>query len=83
MPISQTQKMAPPRPEDREGLDDYSAIIQDNLAQLFQAGHRHSVRTTAPSSNEGNVGDIFLVEVSGTFSLYAKFSSGWKSVALT
>lgn len=84
MPERQQQPISPPRPEDKEFLDDYSSILQDNLRQLFQIAHRHSVRTTAPASNEGNVGDIFLVAtVAGTFHIYAKFSAGWKSTTLS
>jgi len=82
MPERQHSPVSPPRPEDEDSLLDYSAILQDNFAQLFQLAHRHTVRTTAPASNEGNVGDIFLVEVSGTFSIYTKFPSGWKSVVV-
>jgi len=79
----QSQPISPPLNVDKESLSDYSAILQDNFTQLFQIAHRHKILTSAPASNEGNVGDIFLVESGGTFSLYAKFSSGWKSVALT
>ncbi len=79
----QEQPMSPPRPEDKETLIDFSSVVQDNLTQLFQSAHNHSIRTTVPASNEGSAGDIFLVEVSGVFSLYAKFPSGWKSVTLT
>ena len=79
----QAQPISPPRPEDQETLTDYSSIVQDNFSQLFQSAHTHTVRTTAPDSNEGSVGDIFLVEVSGVFSIYAKFPSGWKSVVVS
>ena len=83
MAIRQTQPISPPRPEDRDTLDNYSAIFQDNFAQLFAAAHRHGVRTTAPADNEGSVTDIVLVEDGSTFKLYAKFTSGWKSVTLS
>ena len=83
MAIRQQQPISPPRPEDREALDDYSSIIQDNYSQLFQAAHTHNVRTTAPAANEGNVGDIYLVADGSSFRIYAKFSTGWKSVVLT
>ena len=48
MAIRQQQPISPPRPEDKELLDDYSSIIRDNFIQLFQAAHTHNVRTTAP-----------------------------------
>lgn len=83
MAIRQSKPISPPRPEDVDILDDYSSILQDNFVQLFELAHRHNVRTTVPASNEGNVGDIFLVEASSTFSIYVKFPSGWKSVVVT
>jgi hypothetical protein len=83
MTIRQQQPVSPPRPEDRDTLNDYSAIFQDNFVQLFEIAHRHTIRSTAPASNEGNVTDIFLVEDGSTFKLYAKFTSGWKSVVLS
>jgi len=82
--LIQRNKLATPLPPDRESLDQYSAIIQGIFEQLFEAGHTHAVKTTAPASNEGQVGDIYLVNVSGTYSIYAKFPSvGWKSVTLS
>lgn len=83
MAIRQVHPLSPPRPEDQETLADYSSVLQDNFSQLFQIAHRHTLRTTAPASNEGNVGDIFLVEVGSTFSIYVKFPSGWKSVTVS
>ena len=83
MTIRQQQPISPPRPEDSELLNDFASILQDNFMQLFEIAHRHTIRTTAPAINEGNVGDIVLTEISGTFSIYAKFSSGWKSVVVT
>jgi hypothetical protein len=75
--------LAPPGPADREALDDYSSILQDNLRQLFQSSHKHRLRTVAPADNEGSVGDIFLVQSNSTFSIYVKFPSGWKSTPVT
>ena len=83
MAIRQQQPISPPRPEDRETLDDYSAIFQDNFIQLFEEAHVYTIRSTAPAANEGSVRDIFLVEDGSSFKLYAKFTSGWKSVTLT
>ena len=79
----QSKPIAPPLEADKETLDDYSAIIQDNFIQLFQIAHRHTVLLSAPAFNEGNIGDIFLVDDGSTFKLYAKFTSGWKSTTLT
>jgi hypothetical protein len=83
MPERQEQPISPPRLEDRDTLNDYSAVLQDNYQQLFQVAHRHSIRTTAPASNEGNITDIILVEDGSTFKIYVKFPSGWKSVTVT
>jgi hypothetical protein len=79
----QPKPISPPLEHDRDTLADYSAIIQDNAKDLFQLAHKHRYLTSAPTSNEGTVGDVFLVEESSTFKLYAKFPSGWKSVTLT
>lgn len=55
--------------------------IQRNLEDLFQFAHTHEIRTTAPSSTEGSVGDIVPVLLNGTGYLYIKFSTvGWKRV---
>lgn len=83
MAIIQRQPISPPRPEDRESLVDYSSVAQDSYVQLFEVAHRHTIRTTAPAENEGKVTDIFLVEDGSTFKLYVKFTTGWKSVALS
>ena len=83
MAEKQSKPIAPPVGADRDSLTDFSSVIQDNLSNLFRLAHRHHYRTAVPASNEGVVGDIYLVEINSTFSLYAKFPSGWKSVALT
>ena len=75
--------ISPPLQDDRDTLSDFSSDVQRNLESLFEIAHAHSYRTSVPSSNEGNTGDIYLVEESSTFKLYAKFPSGWKSVTLT
>lgn len=59
-------------------------VLQENLRQLFEAGHLHTGRTTAPSISEGAVWDIIPVELSGSAYLYIKFPLlGWKSVLLS
>jgi len=56
-------------------------VIQRNLEDLFHCAHTHDLRTTAPSSNEGSVGDIIPVLLSGTGYLYIKFPNiGWKRI---
>jgi len=75
----QSEPISPPILNDRDTLDDFSAVIQRNIEDLFELAHKHRYRTSAPSSNEGDVGDIYLVEESSTFKVYVKFPSGWKS----
>lgn len=59
-------------------------VVQRNLEDLFQFAHEHIVRTTAPASSEGAVGDVVPVLLSGTGYLYVKFPSiGWKRIALS
>lgn len=56
-------------------------VIQRNLEDLFQFAHEHGIRTTAPSSTEGSVGDILPVLLGTTGYLYIKFPEiGWKRV---
>jgi len=75
MSLQQVQPVVPPQPSDRT-LRDFSQIIQLSLATLFQAGHIHKIITSDPSSNTGNVGDVYLID--GTTKYIAvKFSSGW------
>lgn len=88
MALSQQKPVVPPISTDRQ-LVDYSSVIQDNLRTLFQAGHVHlgqnGVLTAAPSSKDGNPGDIILAVVSGVAYLYIKTdrTHWWKSAAFT
>ena len=82
--LTQRTKLSPPLAADKESLADYSAVLQGIFDQLFEASHIHSIRTTAPASNEGSPGDVQLVVVGGVYSIYAKFPTvGWKSVTLS
>jgi hypothetical protein len=47
--------LSPPAPE----LTDFTVNIQQNLEEIFQIGHGHDVRTTAPAATEGSIGDVF------------------------
>ena len=80
--IKQTQPVVPPQPSDKL-LRDFSQIIDANLRVLFQAGHVHSVVTSLPGPNEGQVGDIYLVDIAGARKVCVKFSSGWYAVGVT
>jgi len=66
------------------GTSNKPEVIQENLRQLFESGHLHTGRTTAPTISEGAVWDIIPVELAGAAYLYIKFPSlGWKSILLT
>lgn len=59
-------------------------VVQRNFEDLFQFAHEHVLRTTAPSSSEGAVGDVVPVLLNGIGYLYVKFPSiGWKRIALS
>jgi hypothetical protein len=68
----QRRPLAPPLESDKL-FRDYTSVLQSNLEDLFNDSHVHSVRTTEPLVTEGNIGDIFLVEISGQTFLYTKF----------
>ncbi len=73
--MAQKRKVTPPIPTDKE-LVDFSSIVQGSLEDLFGSAHVHvgqnGVLTAAPAANEGAVGDIVIVNVAGTVSLYFK-----------
>lgn len=78
----QPRAIVPPSEE----LKDFAEVIDSGVKQLFDLAHQHLPRTTAPTDDEGQVGDIVGVEIEGsptTFKLYFRFASGWKSVTLS
>ncbi len=85
MAKSQSSPIAPPSQEDLDNLlDDYTSILQANLLELFEGSHDHAVLSADPSSNQGEVGDIALVNDGSTRYIAVKFSDGWfKTSALT
>lgn len=63
------------------GMRDFSSTIQRNFDILFEAGHIHTTRTTAPGAKEGMIGDIVLVELGTSAYIYIKFPTlGWKRI---
>lgn len=83
--MSKTQQspLAPPSEKD-EQLKDYTSKIQEGFDSLFEDSHFHDKRTEAPASNEGQVGDIVLVETETERYIAIKYSSGWfRTAALT
>jgi hypothetical protein len=81
--MQQRTVLAPPLAGDKE-LTDFASVLQSNFDDLFQSSHNHALRNTAPSNNEGNVGDMVPVNIVGTYYLYIKTSStAWKRVLLS
>ena len=73
-----TRPVVPPTPE----LADFSASLQQNFEEIFGIAHNHPVKTAAPASTDGTVGDSMGVVVGSTYKFYFKFPTGWKSVTL-
>lgn len=83
MSISQTPPVVPPVPGDL-GLKNFSQVIQSSFYALYQAAHVHRVITVAPKANDGEVGDIYMLDDGTNIYLYVKTPRGWAvSSALT
>ena len=83
MPKQQRIEVAPPLAEDKE-FQDFASVVQNNFVDLFQVAHDHPLHTSAPTTSEGNIGDIQLVNLSGTYYIYAKVAiATWKRVVLS
>ncbi len=73
-----------PQAAGEPGAADFATALQRNLEAIFEAAHDHRVRSTAPATSDGAVGDIVLVDDGTTGSLYVKFPTlGWLSVVLS
>lgn len=84
MAKSQVNKVNPPIPSDRPMLTDYSQNIQGNMVILFQAAHDHLVLSTNPSSKDGSIQTVSIVDNGKSVYLVAKTSRGWfRSVDFT
>ena len=83
MPKQQRVEVAPPLVEDKE-FQDFASVVQNNFVDLFQVAHDHPLHTAAPTASEGTIGDIQLVDLSGTYYIYAKVATAiWKRVLLS
>lgn len=83
MPETQSTPISTPLPTD-ENLQVYSATIQANLFDLFNYAHQHALLTAAPTSTQGTVGDIALVQLGTAYYIYAKVGKTlWKRVLLS
>ena len=74
MAKQQRTEVAPPLKNDKELLD-FASVVQSNLADLFDVAHEHSLRTTVPTSSEGSVGDLVLVNTNSQWYIYAKVNT--------
>jgi hypothetical protein len=84
MAKSQRSPINPPIYTDRETLTDYSKNIQDSMVILYQAAHDHLVLSANPSSKEGSVQTISIVDTGTSVYLVVKTNRGWfKSPAFT
>lgn len=72
-------------PKSAEDMANFVSVLKNIFQQLFLNSHKHILpQTTAPTSADGTIGDIYIITVSGTDYLYCKNSSGtWKRVALS
>ena len=82
MPLQQREPVVPPTRSDAQ-LRDFSQIIQDSLKTLFLNAHVHKIVTALPTTRDGDVGDIYLVDIAGAQKIAVKFSDGWYAVAVT
>ncbi len=75
MSLGQEQPVSPPLPSDKFLLD-FTAIIQRNLAALFQAAHYHinqnGVLTAVPKPTDGNPGDLLAGKIGSNYYLFLK-----------
>jgi hypothetical protein len=84
MAKSQPNQINPPVPPDRPTLTDYSQNIQGNFRLLYQSAHDHVVLSSNPSTNDGAIQTISIVDTGTSVYLVVKTSRGWfKSPAFT
>lgn len=72
-------------PKSAGDMPNFVSVLKNILQQLFLNSHKHILtQTTAPTSSDGTLGDIYIITISGTDYLYCKTSAGvWKKVALS
>jgi hypothetical protein len=79
----QQRPMASPTQYDKD-LKDFTATLQQNLLDLFESAHDHTVHTTAPDPNDGKPGDMWAVDNgAGLIRLYFKTQTGWHYITAT
>lgn len=74
--ISQNRPVVPPTRGDA-GFNNFSQIIQKNLADLHEIAHVHKIVTAFPGANDGTIGDIYIVQTPLATYLAVKTNDGW------
>lgn len=67
----------PPGPSDRDSLTDYSSTIQLTFDDLYQAAHDHRVLKVDPSTNDGSIETVSIVDNGTNVYLVVKTKRGW------
>lgn len=84
MAKSQRNPINPPIPSDRPTLTDFAQNIQGNMVVLYQSAHDHLVLSSNPSTTDGAIQTISIVDTGTSVYLVVKTSRGWfKSPAFT
>lgn len=66
------------------GNDFSASSVLYLFEELYQSAHDHSVRTAFPADQDGEVGDIVIVDLTTAVYICTKTSRGWfKTAALT
>lgn len=61
-----------------------SSVVQQNLEELFEFAHDHTVRSSFPASSDGAPGDIAIVDNGTDVYICTRTSRGWfRTAALT
>ena len=66
------------------GNDVQPSTVKFLFEELFELAHDHPVRSTLPTAQDGNVGDIVIVDTGTVVRICTKTSRGWfQTAALT
>lgn len=66
------------------GNEVQASTVKYLLEELFELAHDHPVRASLPTAQDGNTGDIVIVDTGTAVSICVKTSRGWfQTAALT
>lgn len=77
MSLVQKRQVVPPLTADQQSLSDFSHVIQDNLLDLHEVAHEHTVLTENPVATDGMIQDIKLIDDGATVKIAVKTARGW------